>query len=514
MKELLVKSENFRQEYSATIVKVGALKDIENSDNLKLVVIDGFSVVVNKNEVKEGDIMVYCKNETELNAKFLSVNNLYEIGEWRLNANHEEVERLLSEGRKDDAKALVGYFNKHGRVKMLKLRGCPSIGILIRPSSLVNWKSELADLNWEDYMRYDENGNAIPYDFDTVCGQLFIQPYVPKNNGKAHPTNNGKAHIGGFDRIVDGEWTFHYETNQLNSNMWLFKPDDVVTISCKMHGTSVVLGNVLTKRPTPTNSAIKWFNKSIEKKIKGVLKSKRNPYDKSAENVVKRLAERKVKNHTIAYDDVYSSRTVIKNRYIYNNVKPEDVELDIWGEYYELFHGLIPEGMSIYGEIVGYLSGSQSMVQKNYDYGCPPGENKIMIYRITQKVEGVVREYNPLEVVEITRELVAKYKQLERKVLCLPVLYHGRFDDLYPDVVPDSHWNENVLERMKVDDKLLGMEMDEPLCKMKVPREGVCIRIDDDVIPECFKLKASKFLLKEAKEIDAGNVDIEMMSAY
>jgi hypothetical protein len=70
MKEIFTKSENFKQEYSATIVRVGELKDIENSDNLKQTIIDGFSVVVNKNDVKEGDYMVYCKNETELNSEF------------------------------------------------------------------------------------------------------------------------------------------------------------------------------------------------------------------------------------------------------------------------------------------------------------------------------------------------------------------------------------------------------------------------------------------------------------
>lgn len=53
------KSKDFKQEYSATIIKVGELNDIENSDNLKQVIIDGFSVVVNKNDIKAGDYMIY-----------------------------------------------------------------------------------------------------------------------------------------------------------------------------------------------------------------------------------------------------------------------------------------------------------------------------------------------------------------------------------------------------------------------------------------------------------------------
>lgn len=63
MKGLFSKSETFKQEYSATIVKAGTLKDIENSDNLKQAIICGFSVAVNKNDVHEGDIMMYCKND-------------------------------------------------------------------------------------------------------------------------------------------------------------------------------------------------------------------------------------------------------------------------------------------------------------------------------------------------------------------------------------------------------------------------------------------------------------------
>ena len=137
-KDIFTKSENFKEEYSATIVRVGELKDIENSDNLKQAIIDGFSVVVNKNDVSEGDLMVYCKNETQLNSSFLSVNNMYEIGERHLNANADVVEQLIAEGKNDEAKAKVGYFNKHGRVKMIKLRGCPSMGVLIRFDSLVN----------------------------------------------------------------------------------------------------------------------------------------------------------------------------------------------------------------------------------------------------------------------------------------------------------------------------------------------------------------------------------------
>lgn len=237
-KEIFTKSETFKQEYSATIVRVGELKNIENSDNLKQVIIDGFSVVVNKNDVKEGDYMIYCKNETALNAQFLSVNNMFEIGERHLNENASEVEKLIDEGKTDEAKKLVGYFNKHGRVKMIKLRGCPSMGVLLRLESFINWDSTLADVILDDYVKYDENGNFIPFDFDTVNENLFIKAYVPKTNAcrSGGGTGQKKDKTKRFNRMLEGEWSFHYDTNQLNSNMWKFSPEDVVDISVKIHG--------------------------------------------------------------------------------------------------------------------------------------------------------------------------------------------------------------------------------------------------------------------------------------
>ena len=55
------------------------------------------------------------------------------------------------------------------------------------------------------------------------------------------------------------------------------------------------------------------------------------------------------------------------------------------------------------------------------------------------------------------------------------------------------------------------MELNEPLCKGKVPREGICIRIMNDPLNECFKLKTLRFLGKEAELIDKGEVDIELL---
>ena len=247
------------------------------------------------------------------------------------------------------------------------------------------------------------------------------------------------------------------------------------------------------------------------KTLKTNIKWLKNIFDK----LYAKLPE-KWQKYTIGYGNVYSSRTVIKNQFLSFGVDSQSFyDIDIWGEYNTLLEDYVEKGMSLYGEICGYLTGTQQMIQKEYDYGCQEGENFVMIYRITSKDEnGRVREWNVMDVKQWTENLVAAHPELAKRVKPINVLYHGALKDLYPDLIIDDHWHENLLERMKTDMANFGMEQNEPLCNKKVPREGICIRIDDDSVSECFKLKCVKFLEKERTLIDKGEVDIETASAY
>ena len=218
----------------------------------------------------------------------------------------------------------------------------------------------------------------------------------------------------------------------------------------------------------------------------------------------------------VGYGPVYSSRTVIRNPYSARPVgKGGFYSQDIWSEYGELLKPYIDKGMTVYGEICGYLTGSDKMIQKNYDYGCKRGENFLMPYRITYKFEdGEKSEWNVEEVYGWTLNLIKEHPELAPRIKPITILYHGTLGELYPDIPQDEHWGNTVLSAMANDTEHFGMELDEPLCNNKVPREGICIRIDDDPIAECFKLKTFAFLKKEQSEIDAGNVDIEMNLSY
>ena len=97
MNNIFTKSERFKSEYSCAVVRVGELTPIEGSDFLAKTLVFGTQIVVRKDFVKEGDIMLYAANETQLNERFLSLNNLFEIGERDKNSNHEEINKIMAE---------------------------------------------------------------------------------------------------------------------------------------------------------------------------------------------------------------------------------------------------------------------------------------------------------------------------------------------------------------------------------------------------------------------------------
>lgn len=210
------------------------------------------------------------------------------------------------------------------------------------------------------------------------------------------------------------------------------------------------------------------------------------------------------------YGNVYSSRGVIKNKYINQGVTPGYYGCDIYGCVNRDFSPYIDKGMTVYGEVVGYLENSTSMIQKQHDYGCKTGHWKFMPYRITSTDEnGNHIEWEIKDVDAWTHKLVESHPELADKVLFLNFVHYGRFGDMYKDIPEDENWNKNILAQMKADRDLILMEEDEPMCKNKVPREGIVIRIVGDKISRSWKLKSLRHYSKEAEQHDKSEVDME-----
>lgn len=517
---IISSSPEMKSEYCAQVVRIGELKPIVGSDFLAETLVSGTSMVVRKDEFSTGDLAIYCKNETVLNSEFLSKNNLYDSSEFMRNENYETVIALKnkylelsarpnkSEEELDEVlqleariKSSTGFFNKHGRVKSIKLKGVISYGFLIKLDTLAVWQPSVKNLDLSKYILNEEMG--IGMDFDTVCGEKFISVYVPPI--KSMPSRNSKKHekqrekkIERFERISKEDFKFHYDTNQLSSNIWRIQPTDKVFISSKFHGTSTINANIPVKMPIKLSFNQRFWNWCHKKAIK----------------LVNWLANKTTLDYKEDYGNVYSSRGVIKNQFINKNVTSGFYGVDVWGVFNEILKPYIEKGMTIYGEICGYLPNSEEMIQKGYDYGCKKGESFYMPYRITTMQEdGTLKEWEVDEVYNWTLKLINEHSELNSVIKPIRLLYSGTLSELYPEISLQNHWHENVLQALK-QDKSFYMEMNEPICKNKVPNEGIVLRIANDPINEAFKLKCDKFYAQERKSIDNGDVDIEMADAY
>ena len=522
-KNIFTLSENHNPNYLCTICRIGTLEPIEGSDRLLKTVVNGYDIVV-ANTTNVGDIVAYFPVETSICEQMLSANNLYEMAEYEKNSNSADVFALkqkaleaLNKGDKEtydnynaEAKAMVGFFNKHGRVRIIKLRGCPSCGFITPVTSLENAFPNLVDTNWEE---------VVGETFDTIGETKVCWKYVPPikecRSGGGSGNKRNKA-IKRFDKLIEGQFEFHYDTQMLASNIWKLSPDDVVTITVKCHGTSAIFSNILCNRKLSMWEKVKkFFGCNVP---------------------------------TTEYSNIYSSRSVVKNRYLNPNAN-DFYGSDVWGDVNTMISPFISEGMSVYGEIVGYVTGSDKMIQKNHDYGCKPGEWKFMPYRITNtNVNGDKFEWNVQEVHDWTVKLINENPDIANHIMPIEIVYHGEFKNLYPDINVENHWHENVLARMKEDKDRFLMEEDEPMCTMfndkitdlkrlyetskangaskkdlktvekeimkyeamKAPREGVVVRIDNDPMgARAWKLKTYRHYHMEAAAHDAGEVDME-----
>ena len=408
-----------------------------------------------------------------------------------------KIEKLVNDGKPivDKAKKMCGFFNKYGRVRCITLKNTPSFGFLFDLDAMENFNPAFMDVNIYEY---------IGKDFDTVDGELFVKAYVPPVKPEKERKNKvvkANKKLFKFDRMIDGEFSFHYDTTQLQKYINMMDPDKTVTVSVKRHGTSVVIGNVNVKTPLPFVWYKKFWNNMVDS-IDLPEKMKFSP------------------KYTVGYGPVFSSHRVIKNRYISQNVNKGYYGADIWYEYGEIVYPYLDDGMIIYGEICGYLTGTDKMIQKSYPYECQTGENNLMVYRIsTTESDGKKIEWNVQDVYDWTVSLIDRMKAAGddnwKRIHPIDILYRGTLGDLYPDVDRDENWHNNILVKLENDNERFGMEEYEPLCVgCKVPREGIVIRIDDDPINEAFKLKTNSFKIGEAILYDDDSYqDIEVQQS-
>lgn len=455
----LVQSKNANVNYLAKIVKIENFHKHSDPEvtKLKCCCIDGFNIITGIDS--EPGLYVYFPTACCINPKFLSYANLYRHGE--LNVDQTKT----------------GMFDDNGRVKAIRLRGELSEGFIIPIVVLENWV--MSTVNVELKVEEGTEFDSIEHDGKTFW---VNKKYIPKNTRTPGAPGSGNSGKGkqpkGLDKIIENQFRFHYDTVLIKKCPHVLHPSDLISITSKVHGTSGISAYVLCKQE------LNWKQK-IARWLTG------EEFDK--------------------YDYLYSSRSVIKNQYYNKSVQGGFYGVDVWKYADDIVRPCLSKGMTAYYEIIGFLPNG-GYIQKNYDYGClpPVGDEaytygkhfKVQIYRVTiTDVSGKVHEFSAREV-QLWAQMVG--------LTPVEQYYYGYAKDLYPDLDPSEHWNENFLSKL-ANDKKFYMECNSPTCDNKVPHEGIVIKIEN-MKSEAFKLKCFKFLDGEGKALDKGEVDIESES--
>jgi hypothetical protein len=449
MKLTISKKANIN--YLAKIVNINTFRPLVGADKLKCCTVDGFNIICGIDS--EPGLYVYFPVGCCLNPDFLKYANLYKNKE--NNSNPEQS----------------GMFENSGRVKIIKLRGELSEGFILPITILKNYILSVTNVE----LTYEE---GIEFDIVEHLGKTFWinkKYIVPIKIKKEYIYNNkGSKQPKGLDKIIDGQFNFHYDTVLIKKCPQIIKPNDIISISEKIHGTSGISALVLCKQ------SLNWRQK-IAKWLTGYEFNK--------------------------YDYLYSSRTIIKNKYYNKNVSDGYYNVDVWKYADEIIKPYLQKGMSIYYEIVGFLPNG-SYIQKNYDYRCVPPISetylhekhfKVRPYRITiTNIDGKIHEFSAKEV-----------QQYCLKMGLTPVreYYYGYAKDLYPDLdICSDDWSNQFINKLS-EDKNFYMECNSPTCDNEVPHEGIVIKIEN-MISAAFKLKCFKFLNKSQNDESVDMEDI------
>jgi len=447
----------------ALICKLGTHQNIEEADKIVQVDMFGETVITQKTN-EEGTVGLLFDCETQLSEAYAGSNNMYR----HCNLNYD--------------KSITGYMDDSARVKPIKLKGVKCSALFMPLSSLLNLNIKLSNLN-------------IGEEFDTIEGITICKKYVSPKTAKAMSNKQGRV-----KKDLTPTFKEHFDTDQWGRNKHKVKPNDLVIITEKLHGTSARCGFL----PVETSLSIwkkfclfladgKW-NRSVTE-YKFVVGSRR---------VVKSIDENEAEN----------------KEHFYNH--------DLWTKVSKThFKGKLNKGETIYFEILGYdLEGSPIMgthsndklknfMNKNefkkfkdkygdntvFHYGCGNKEQAIYVYRISNTNEDGETYDLSWEQLKVRCERLG-VKHVPELEVTIVYNYKGVGDSVLNMIGTNcgEDIDKAVIRHSEEDSKEFPGHI----------REGVCIRIENGTsTPLVLKNKAFIFKALEGIIKDKDILDIE-----
>lgn len=413
--------------YRAYVTKVKNVRPAENADRLNLCEAFGNTVVVDKN-VNENDLYIYFPCDGQLSLEFCLNNNLL---------------RKLPDGTPSS-----GYMDPDKRnVIAIKLRGNKSDGLVL-PLNCVSYTGILLNELTEGFA------------FTTLNGHEICKKYIPMRQNRQGHVSEGN-HVRKKKAPVAPLFIEHADTEQLAYNLNAFKPNDLIEITLKMHGTSQRTGYL---------PMLKGYKKTL----------------------LDRIMRR---DGTPIYEYGYVSGT---RRTVLN-----DWEGGFYGsnmfrkKHADFFKGKLHKGEEVYYEVIGFtdegmpIMASASNKKLNdkdflkkygetttFSYGCSCTgyysygdgsydelpKSDFYVYRMTMTNEdGDVVEYTPD---------FMRYRCEQMGCKCVPMLWKGFIPEhpgaTYDNTISAGEWIKNIAEQY--------YDGPDPIGKTHV-REGVVIRI-------------------------------------
>ncbi|AGS82450.1 RNA ligase [Mycobacterium phage Yeet] len=383
--------------------------------------------------------------------------------ETQLSEEYAAYNNLFRDSSLNRDQAEKGYLEANRRIRALKLRGHRSDALLMPLESIAYTGVDISQLQEGDV-------------FDVVNGHEICRKYVlpvNKPNGRrAASTKMAKA----FKRVDTKLFPEHLATDNFWRNRHELKPGREIVISQKLHGTSLRVGRVpcLRQRGRVERFLNRWFP-----------------------------------TPDYAFDAVYGSRKVIKDPGDAN--KQHFYDFDLWSWYGEKIADLVPEGYLVYGEIIGYLPGTDTPIQKNYTYNLPVGECELYVYRVaTINTQGTLADLPWDAVKEFCLARGLKWTPEMGRVSFGPqTLWSAEDIEQYVNELMDMRYADYYDEVVAKDEELAAIfERPIPLSDKKTVDEGVVLR-QEGIVPVLLKARAAGFLLHESKLLDAEEQDIE-----